>query len=463
MQIMNYLLPDDIDNFSKSRKEFHAISTRIIPKHEQLKDRYSEILCGLDGLDSHHPLLWLRKICKDPDIVWYVKTMFVGECDDHDTAEYDQNVEIWDEAKSIAVEYKDDIIKMVKACPYLNAEEHRCWINAILSCHESTAVALLASMLPLLKGICITNNYYEDTELHSLVAKIRQEHDRSPGGFHALSKLESIREESDMRDVFVEMRSFQAFSVLPSMRRYVGKFLFQTDAWTPACLKSTITSLEFNESMIHIGALRSVFSCIENLRSFRYEYNWAEDGPDSEIHEVDGERDWQPGQIILGLLQSACHSLVELDLTRNDSTELQLERKAREQKRRGLYENLNWDAENVVDTVPGTVNLFMGSLRGFQVLKYIRVQEEAFVEEDLDGAGRGRQVHRLVDLLPASVVRIALATPRLCDKEAIRLIQGLLEFKAERVPKLEEVIAESVRDVKQMRTVHNIGGIRFIQ
>lgn len=462
VQIMTYLLPDDIDNFSESRKEFRAISARILPKHEQLKDRYSEVSCGLLGNESHHPLILLRDIYKNPDIVWYVKRMHIGLCADEDVEGDDQNQKIWDEAQSITVKFKDGIIKMVKACPYLNAEEHRGWINAILSCHENTAVALLACMLPRLEGIRITNNY-ENTELHCLVAKIRQENNRSPGGSHALSKLELIQEESCNPDVFVEMPSFQAFSGLPSMRRYFGQYLAQKHEWTPFCLKSTITSLEFNESMIHVGALRSVFSGIENLRSFRYEYYWAEEGSDSESQWVDYERDWQPGQIILGLLQFAGHSLVELDLTRNGSRELRLEQKVRRSKRLCLSRKHDRDDENVTNTLPGTVNLFMGSLQGFRVLKYIRVQNEAFVEEDPENAARGRQVHRLVDLLPASVVRIALATPRLCNKESLRLIEGLPELKAERVPKLEKVIAESGKDCKKMKTVHKTGGIRFIR
>ena len=461
LQIVNYLLPDDIDSFSESRKEFHAISTRILPKHEQLKYRYSEVYCGLFGHESHHPLFMLRDICRNPDIVWYVKRMHIRLCADEDIDGNDKNQKIWDEAQSIAVECRDGIIKMVKACPYLNAGEHEGWINATLSCRENTAVALLACMLPCLEGIRITNNY-ENTELHCLVAKIRQENNRSPGGSHALSKLKLIQEESCTPEVFVEMPSFQAFSGLPSMRRYVGQYLAQKHEWTPFCLKSTITSLEFNESMIHVGALRSVFSGIKNLRSFRYEYYWAQEGPDSESQWVDYERDWQPGQIILGLLQFAGHSLVELDLTRNGSREMKLEQEARRSKRLCLNEKHDGDDKNAANTLPGTVNLFMGSLRGFRVLKYIRVQNEAFVEEDPKGAAGGRQVHRLVDLLPASVVRIALAMPRLCHQESCRLIQGLSELKAERVPKLEEVIAESGNHTK-MKTVHRTGGIQFIQ
>ena len=458
VQIMNYLLPDDVDSFSESREEFHTISARILPKHEQLKHRYSEVSCGFFDHGAHHSLFLLREICKDSDIVWYVKSMYIGLCADNEAG---GNREQWDEARSIAVECKDGIIKMVEACPYLDDEERKRWINATLSCHENTVVALLACMFPCLKGIRITNNY-DSYELNFLVRKISQANNLSPGGSHALSKLEWLREESSMRAIFVQMESLQPFSALPSMRRYVGQYLVRKFEWIPIWRNSTISSLELNKSMIHVGALRSVFSGIANLRNFRYEYHWAEEGPDSESQWIDYERDWQPGQIILGLLRFAGHSLVELDLTRNSSREIQLAQKARQRKRRstnGIYDE---DDENLDDKLPGTVNLFMGSLRGFQILKNIRVQNEAFVEEGLEGAAGGRHVHRLVDLLPASVERVALAMPRLCKKELDRLIEGLPELKTERVPKLEKVIAESGENHK-MKTVHKTGGIHFIR
>lgn len=48
--------------------------------------------------------------------------------------------------------------------------------------------------------------------------------------------------------------------------------------------------------------------------------------------------------------------------------------------------------EDEDDEIVSIVKPFIGSLRGFQVLKYIRDQNKAFIEEDL----RGRTVHRLL-------------------------------------------------------------------
>lgn len=68
-QIVRYLLPKDVDNFSKSGEEFHAIARRILPRHNELKEQYSLISCGCD--EQGDPIVLLRDILEDPETVWY--------------------------------------------------------------------------------------------------------------------------------------------------------------------------------------------------------------------------------------------------------------------------------------------------------------------------------------------------------------------------------------------------------
>ena len=192
---------------------------------------------------------------------------------------------------------------------------------------------------------------------------------------------------------------------------------------------------------------------------------WFKDGPPSKTSDYEiiqwsntyannWERDWQVGEIILSLLEFARHSLVELDLTRNSSEEEQSAKEALEHAqlcrddRCGVYKDVKphrYESDS-------TVKLFIGSLRGFQVLKYIRAQNEMFVEEDSVNAAGGGKVHRLVDLLPASVKMIALAKPRLSWEDSYQLLEGLPELKAIVVPKLELIEFEID---KHNRTIPN--------
>ena len=458
-QILKYLLPDDVDNFCRAREVFHTIATGLLPKHGQLKSSYTEVSCGKTNDKTFHPLSLLRDICENPEIVWYVKTMHIEDCTDY--VEYVSG-EAWDEARNIVVEHKNGITNLVRDCPYIDVEKRERWVNRILRCHQNAAVALLACILPCLEGISITNSY-QNTELRSLVRKIDQANRLSPGGSHALSKLEWVREESDTSDVFVNMESFKPFSALPSIRRYTGQYLAQTRSLTPSEQKSTITTLDLSQSMIHSEALRSVFSRIANLKILKYEYYWAWEDVFSEGGWCNWRRDWQPGQIVLDLLQFASHSLVELDLTRSGSSEMQRAEKARERMQEGHKGENDADDDDEVYKLSGPVNLFMGSLRGFDVLKYIRVQNEALVEDDTEGSTGIRKVHRLVDLLPASVVRVSLALPRLCQSESWRLIEGLTELKAKRVPNLKKVIIETSKGYKKPKIVYEVGGIQFMR
>ena len=432
---MKYLLPDDLDNFIDSRKEFRTIAGRILPRHNELKRRYTRVYCGF----FCHPLFLLGSILHNPDIVWYVKSMFVRSCLGPDYYEEEEE----DKIQQIAVECKDGIVKSVQACPYLDDIEQKNYIKAILSGHEAKAAVLLACMFPCLECIRLSDNF-EDHELVCMIQKIGQVNRLNPGGSHALSKLDCIWEGSQLPGRFPGTKLLQVLSGLPSIRRYIGRNLTEEYGWVPTEEKSMITSLKLFDCTLDIPAFRAAFSSIANLRDFTYENSrWGEDP-----YVEPWERDWLPGEMIHSLLEFAGHSLVQLDLTWTCHTEMQAEEDASRPMRH--------------NRVIGDIKPFMGSLRGFQVLKHIRVQNEAFVEEDTENLAGDRTVHRLVDLLPASVVDVTLAMPHLSKKESYRLIEGLPELKAERVPKLEKIYFETNKPDEDMKTEFESDGIELV-
>lgn len=72
----------------------------------------------------------------------------------------------------------------------------------------------------------------------------------------------------------------------------------------------------------------------------------------------------------------------------------------------------------------------------------------------------GGIVQRLVDLLPALEMRVALAMPLLCEKDLFRLIESLPELKAEQALKLKKVIVEGTTFYKQMQNVFKAGAVQ---
>ena len=457
-QIMRYLLPDDVDNFSNSCKHFHTLSVRMFPRHKELERKYSQVSCGLYGSHKAFKNLSLfRKILKDSEIVWYVKTMCIGLGDFH---YFHKDKESWEDCHELAVECRDGIIETVQACPYLDDGERERWIHGIMSSDQNTTVTLLASMFPCLEYICFTDNYANEElndELHVLVRNIDQARRLDPRGSHAFSRLERVQERGQAADELQNMPSFEPLSRLPSMRRYIGRYLYHEDGWTPPEKKSNITSLELIDCMIHIAALRSALSGIENLRDFTYESFWAWEEESMTYCVTERRRDWQPGEIILSLLEFAGHSLVNLDLTRKSSREDQ-----RREEARGCMRDPNGKEENRDYGINGVSKWFMGSLRGFEVLEKIRVQNEMFVEEAPDDKIGQRVVHRLVDLLPASILEVSLAKPLLNKEDWYRLMDGLQELRVERVLRLERVICEGLNHKGYMDTVFEAEGLELI-
>ena len=476
VQIFKYLLPDDIDSVSNSCKDFHAISVRIVPDHKQLKKKYTTIHCGLFGHQTLHPLCMFRDLFQDPNVIWYVKNMYIQHCQD----DYAREGESWDEARSIAVQFKDKIIRVVHACPYVEDEERERWTSLILSCNQNIAVAILASMLPCLEGLDVKDNKWSD-ELCELGRNICEESIFDPRGSHALNKLVWVKEElHKSATLYTAVGMLEPFATLPSMRYYGGRHLYDggellalntltslelhsMGSWDPMSFNwssagriSNISTLEFKECSLRDKTLQGLFEGIANLRDFTYECDWTWRAPRSAGYHHRREKHWRPKKIIESLIVYAGHSLVSLNLTRIGGEEIH---GAEEE----FMDPRKHDDDEFEKFIMKEVMPFMGSLRGFQVLKYIRVPNEVFVDEDAKDSPTGRMVHPLVDRLPASVRRLALAMPQLCEQESYQLAEGLVEHKAERVPKLEVVIFETGKGRKDMKVESVIAGVKFVR
>ena len=469
-QIMRYLLPDDVDNFSNACETFRIITSNVLPRHEELKKKYSRVTCGfVDGSTLYHPLFLLREVLEDSDIVWYVKAMLIGLGEDHITS---QGIceETWRTAHQVIVDYHHDIIELVHAClgPYLLRWERQGWIDEILSCDQNAVVVLLASAFPCLEEICYNGDYHFNGMLYRLAERIVEENDSKPRASHALGKLKYIKEEGSNAERLRNVILFKSLPWLPSARRYRGGYLREEKAYDVP-KKSSLTSLEFSNSLIRVPVLRKIFESIANLEEFTYEHHWAYEGRGLGCDMICWWKRWQPAEIILSLVKFASHSLVKLDLTRNGMTETQCAREAH-MRMEGAAEDDGIEEEqgdwtfDVIRIGEGydLPKTFIDSLRKFQVLKNIRVQSEAFVEEYVENSARGRTVHSLVDILPASAEHVVLALPQLCEEDSCRLIKGLPELKAERVPKLKSVIFESENPEEWMRTVFNTDGTDLV-
>lgn len=264
-QILKYLLPDEVDNFINSREEFHDIASRILPRHNKLKEKYSLLSCRY-GAETR-PITLLRDIFQDPEIIWYVKTIDLELSDDGHRVQGEEDL---NKVLEVAVDCQNDIMKTVRAFLHLDDDDFEPWADDNLSRYRNPTLALLVCSLTCLESIWIRDSW-KNQNLHRLVRKFGRQNCLKPGSSHPFGKVNHVEEGSSSSEDFMPMESFEPFSRLPSMRRYTGRYLYHQRSWTPPKQKSTITSLELYECMVLIGALRSALSGIANLEKFIYE------------------------------------------------------------------------------------------------------------------------------------------------------------------------------------------------
>lgn len=239
----------------------------------------------------------------------------------------------------------------------------------------------------------------------------------------ALSRLVSLDQtwDSHRLEYVKPLIFYLPFTGLPSVRSLSGDRViqFSKNFYVPSMLdgcgdaediskplKSGITTIKFTNSDISSSGFEQLLCRIGALQDFTYESD-----------ELYG---FEPRKILNSLLNNAGHSLVRLHLT--------------------CFGRLDQDDLDADDLDPSDY-IFIGSLRGFQVLKTITVNNAMFIEKCLDTEAGGKKsfkVHRLVDQLPTSIEKLSLYSHEdFCIPGNI--FDGLLESKARRFPKLKKI------------------------
>ncbi|MCJ1458456.1 hypothetical protein MMC28_008829 [Mycoblastus sanguinarius] len=302
----------------------------------------------------------------------------------------------------------------------------------------------------------------------------------------ALQRLSSVSV-CGVANAYEDFNLIEDWTGIPSIRSIVGKWVrsshlsqpLREDPWN----ETGIVKLEFLDSAIDATCFNQLYCRIKNLREFRYTYKQCD--ADRSVAEPVGK--WEPREIVQALATHAKHSLNNLELTGNGEIGPD-----------NLYAG----------------NLFVGSLRDFQVLKKLRVESRFFVETDLEnfiekerkdwsdstdeseedevrsarlrkragddkfftrtlvrhkkllarlqreGKNKGFRVYSLVDMLPASLEELIL-----CQKGPPGLINQLfrdLPAKKHRVPRLSKTVLDSCGPLdKAMNTACGDAGLEI--
>ena len=385
--IMTFFLCDDIDNFSACCKHFKTLSAADFPKHKERKKQLSCVTfgtpkCGVFGPFSH-PADFLRALLQNLTIASYVKTLRVH---------YARPMSFSSLIKSLEKEVRD----FVESLPYLTVHEKATWIQALIEGDRDRFFALILTLLPFLRKLTLRfvgpENEYSSTAVQELlVAASRPEHTNQT---MLLCKLTHV----ELSTSILQPRLIHLLGGLPSMRNFRAKSMFDLDErWSASHAGSRLTKLLLGECQIGLESLRRILDSITALQEFAYGF-YSEDskGRGSGLRQAPIE----PKEVVQSLLQSASRSLVSLDLTdlgfKFCDSEIEKSR-------------------------------FMGSLQGFQVLKRIRVEYILFVEHVPTRSAQVIQIHRIADVIPASLESVTLVGPELSMDDMAKLVDGLGE------------------------------------
>ena len=427
-QIIESFHSDDIDSFSICCKHLYALSAAKFPKHKQMKRQYSYTSCSVDRpgtFNVSHAVLLFRAFSGNPDITKYVKTLQLQCRDSH-------------QVMTNAQDLQEELRAFVQSLPYLTTSQKDKWIQGSLDGLEGRTTALILLMLPCLEKLVLQDSYgyslarNANTAIEELmISAAGPGHSTGNMVLSHLSHVELTRDALNPQPTEL----IHLFAGLPSMRCLRARRMIDlSDNWTATHSNSALTKLVLDKCTIRLKSLLRILASIAALQDFSYS---------CDLPTNNNMEEGEPKEVVRQLLQSASHSLVNLDLNDRSYTR----------------------SEN-------TKAHFMGSLQGFQVLTRIRVEYSMFVENGPKDSAQGLRTHQMRDVLPASVKSVTLTGPMLDYENMATLVEGLGEqkdmrnVKVKKPPRLEKVFYESCKSSVKLWRVRRLfskaRGIDFI-
>ncbi|CAD6592744.1 MAG: hypothetical protein ASARMPREDX12_006427 [Alectoria sarmentosa] len=400
----------------------------------------------------------LRDVLESPAIAYYPTSVVIGDCVDKMCDWPDWYKERREEGKteiSDAIAQCTDMLSArLDGCPYIRKSNTKDWKLEICAGNEYTAFAFLVTLFPNLESITISDTSSCLDRLVEIVSRIAAAHRKFPESFHPLEKLTTLRLERCSEIFEAWFDHLKPFTELQSLRVLAGKMVLgyecdwgnevesesesesddededesdnadeegledengkankddgqdedeSEDEYEYNIIESGggITCLSFEDSAIDAQSFDSVLRGTKALRSFNYNYAFR--------LFTNTTLQWEPAAILRILLLYAGHSLVSLDLT---------------------------GAKGSWDICVGDSPYFINSLRHFQVLNRLCVQDGIFVQSP------DSTLYRMVDILPASLEELTLFPSFDVGDVMKRVFEDFLELKDKRLPRLKNITLE---------------------
>ena len=447
--------PDDIDSFSTCCKLIHSLARLGLDEHKEKRRYFSTLLVE----DDISPLPWsagdkkyrepgayLKGFLSDERNRLYPNAMIVnvfkdgfGPMNYSGTARDSVN----DGLNDARHELKRTMAGVHTGIGLnLGEDEAEEWAKEVQAGYPIATFLLLLALLPNLRNIIISVDYWSSSTLDASYAKILrhmteaalEQKENGLGFGRRLSECKVYERFSQG----IGEKLLPHFMMLPRIQKFRGVNLdIEDGSWPYTDAVSPIVDLDLRGA-IDTTSLSSYVRGIRELKKFRF------------IYFGDGQIPWVPCDIVATLRQFAFRSLVRLDVTKDAKG------------------TTSWS-----DVAPG-----IGSLRSFQVLETVRLDHILLLREirAANGADVVNPEWKLKDLYDESKIRgqelidflpYSAKTFRLEDIAMGRLVldmfEGFPKHRVERLPKLELVSLDAGKQINsQIDTICEESGAQVI-
>ena len=402
----------DIEQLAMTCKKVYKLAEKRLERHANMRRQYNQVTFSnkVNAAIRKHltptctialPACILRDVLSNDEIAFYPQDLIIG-CLSHPpwggirhTLECDSTPYATDFDHSILKEVQDVLCRKLLECPYLTHDralflrKHIAWGN------QMAMVAFLVTLLPNLRTMRFfpsqtTGHFADDMLVHDMVLRIAEASASEPfAPLPALSKLSTVELHRGL-----DFEELLTFAALPSVQSITG--------WRISCRRfggtlgthiSGLQTLKLRLGEVKVDNLVKLLYRIKALKVFSYE---------------NGSLVFQPCRILAALSEHAGHSLTHLTLT----------------------------SPSMYGPKSSPADLYFGSLGRFRTLKEIDIQFNVFFQPTAEGY----EVDRLVEVLPQSIETCRLSGGRMKEQDLMALMEGLMEQKQIRLPKLGKIV-----------------------
>ena len=445
LNILEQVSNADLDNFTSTCSLIYHLALKVLQGHRWRKHHYANITYGdpdwtRDETTWVHPTLMLRDLVAG-DLLYYPRAMYVNDnrdgdwddgryytSDDEDDFPHDRRP--YTEIDRALEWFPRDIQPLCAASPYLSLGGDKEILAKRIVCKGriGTTLGFLLTLLPSLDSLHIKdyNKYSSGIEdLKTIIENVIHSNQNASEKFpskRALSKLRSLtfsRTRGFMGAMW-DLHVYAPFFYLPGIRiLQADSVMADKDTWSYPGMHSNIEELYFERSDISMECFNTYLKDTKALRNFKY---------DTHNH---GHYDPSLKKLVQNLLEVASHSLHSLDL-------------------RGPLR-----MPDSLEAVHGRPR-FIGSLKGFQELKYIKIHASMLIEPlekefNQDTYPRdptpGRPC-KLIDILPASTIGLTLHYGSKATV-VLAMLRGLKDMKATALPSFKSLEVEDATYLEQ--------------